>query len=81
MFGGVFLAILETQSLVKKFGQLTAVDDFTVAVEAGGVFGLLGPNGAGKTTVIKMLITLLNPTSGRASEVPHAREVKPRWRR
>ena len=58
------MAILETQSLTRRFGKLTAVDALTVNVERGEVFGLLGPNGAGKTTVIKMLTTLLPPTSG-----------------
>lgn len=50
-------AILETVSLTRRFGTLTAVDALTVSVNAGEVFGLLGPNGAGKTTVIKMLTT------------------------
>jgi len=60
------MPILETASLTRCFGQLKAVDSFSVAVEAGEVFGLLGPNGAGKTTVIKILTTLLPPTSGTA---------------
>ncbi|HEY9604681.1 MAG TPA: ATP-binding cassette domain-containing protein [Allocoleopsis sp.] len=58
--------ILETQGLTRQFGKMTAVDGLTIAVEAGEVFGLLGPNGAGKSTAIKMLTTLLPPTSGRA---------------
>lgn len=58
--------ILETEALTRRFGELTAVDKLTIAVQAGEVFGLLGPNGAGKTTAIKMLTTLLPPTSGRA---------------
>jgi len=58
--------ILETEALTRCFGKLKAVDALSVAVEAGEVFGLLGPNGAGKTTVIKMLTTLLPPTSGTA---------------
>src|SRR5581483_1091864 len=58
--------VLETRSLTRRYGKLTAVDELTVEVEAGEAFGLLGPNGAGKTTVIKMLTTLLPPTSGRA---------------
>ncbi len=58
--------ILETQALTRTFGRLTAVNPMTISVARGEVFGLLGPNGAGKTTVIKMLITLLPPTSGRA---------------
>ncbi|HMG35546.1 MAG TPA: ATP-binding cassette domain-containing protein [Blastocatellia bacterium] len=58
--------ILETQALTRRFGSLTAVDAVTLSVTPGEVFGLLGPNGAGKTTTIKMLITLLPPTSGAA---------------
>jgi ABC-2 type transport system ATP-binding protein len=58
------MAILETQSLTRRFGGLAAVDGLTLSVERGEVFGLLGPNGAGKTTLIKMLTTLLPPTSG-----------------
>ncbi len=61
------MAILETEVLTKKFGSLVAVSDFTVSIESGSVFGLLGPNGAGKTTVIKILTTLIPPTSGQAS--------------
>lgn len=60
------MAILETWSLTRRFDELVAVDALTVTVEAGEVFGLVGPNGAGKTTVIKMLVTLLPPTSGTA---------------
>jgi ABC-2 type transport system ATP-binding protein len=60
------MTILETEALTRRFGKLAAVDGLTVSVERGEVFGLLGPNGAGKTTVIKMLTTLLPPTSGAA---------------
>ena len=60
------MAILETQALTRRFKTLTAVDSLNLTVETGEVFGLLGPNGAGKTTVIKMLTTLLPPTSGHA---------------
>jgi ABC-2 type transport system ATP-binding protein len=58
--------IIETSALTRRFGNLTAVDRLNLSVDAGEVFGLLGPNGAGKTTVIKMLTTLLPPTSGQA---------------
>src|SRR5215211_5926425 len=58
------MTILETQALTRRFGALTAVDALTISVERGEVFGLLGPNGAGKTTVIRLLTTLLPPTSG-----------------
>jgi ABC-2 type transport system ATP-binding protein len=60
------MKVLETKSLTKKFGKLTAVDGMTISIEQGEVFGLLGPNGAGKTTAIKMLTTLLPSTSGKA---------------
>jgi len=59
--------VLRTENLTKRFGELVAVNELTLSVEDGEVFGLLGPNGAGKTTTIKMLNTLLPPTSGSAS--------------
>ena len=59
--------IIETSALTKRFQQVTAVDSLTLAVSEGQVFGLLGPNGAGKSTVMKMLVTLLTPTSGTAT--------------
>ncbi len=61
------LDIIETYSLTKKFGDLTAVNNISFSVKKGEIFGFLGPNGAGKTTTIKMLTTLLNPTSGTAT--------------
>ena len=60
------MKVIETIALTRRFGDLTAVDALNLTVDSGEVFGLLGPNGAGKTTVIKMLTTLLPPTSGRA---------------
>jgi len=57
---------IEAYDLVKRFGDHVAVDHITFTVGEGEVFGLLGPNGAGKSTIIKMLTTLLPPTSGRA---------------
>lgn len=56
--------IIEVQNLTKKFGDFVAVKDVSFAVEEGGIFAFLGPNGAGKSTTIKMLTTLLHPTSG-----------------
>ena len=56
--------MIKVQNLVKRFGELTAVDDVSFEVQRGEVFAFLGPNGAGKTTTIKMLTTLLRPTSG-----------------
>ena len=58
---------IETFRLTKTFGDLTAVDALTLSIEAGSIFGLLGSNGAGKSTTIKMLVTLLPVTSGRAT--------------
>src|ERR671928_2175221 len=57
---------IEVRSIVKKFGDFTAVDGISFAVEEGEIFGLLGPNGAGKSTLIRMLVTLLPPTAGTA---------------
>lgn len=58
--------VLEIKQLTRRFGSVAAVDGLTLSVNAGEVFGLLGSNGAGKTTTIKMLTTLLPPTSGEA---------------
>lgn len=58
--------IIETKELTKKFGNFVAVDRVNLSVKEGEVFGLLGPNGAGKSTTIRMLTTLLTPTSGTA---------------
>lgn len=55
-----------TDSLTKQYGSLTALDRFDLQVEQGSIFGLLGPNGAGKTTLIRILTTLMRPTSGTA---------------
>lgn len=54
------------RNITKVFGDLRAVDDFSLEVAPGTIFGLLGPNGAGKTTLLKILTTLLRPTSGDA---------------
>lgn len=56
--------IISVKNLTKKFGELTAVDDISFEVKQGEIFAFLGPNGAGKTTTIKMLTTLLKPTTG-----------------
>jgi ABC-2 type transport system ATP-binding protein len=58
--------IIETENLTRKFGNLTAVDNLTLSVEEGEVFGFLGPNAAGKTTTVRMLCCLISKTSGKA---------------
>ncbi|MGE5775903.1 MAG: ABC transporter ATP-binding protein, partial [Chloroflexota bacterium] len=56
--------LIETRNLVKKYGDFVAVNNVSFDVRSGEVFGFLGPNGAGKTTTIKMIVGLLQPTSG-----------------
>lgn len=59
-------AAIEVKNIVKKFDDFTAVDGISFTVDQGEIFGLLGPNGAGKSTLIRMLTTLIPPTSGSA---------------
>lgn len=59
--------ILETRNLKKTFGRVRAVEDVSLRVPAGQVYGFLGPNGAGKTTTISMILGLLHPTAGQVS--------------
>jgi len=56
--------IISARGLTKRFGDFTAVDDLTLAIEAGSIFAFLGANGSGKSTTIRMLIGLLQPTAG-----------------
>ncbi len=58
--------MIRTISLTKRFGEITAVEGLNLEVAEGEVFGFLGPNGAGKTTTVRMLATLIAPTSGQA---------------
>ncbi|GAA0813570.1 ABC transporter ATP-binding protein [Spirilliplanes yamanashiensis] len=60
------VAALCTENLSKRYGRLLALDDLTLDVAPGEVFGFLGPNGAGKSTTIRLLLGLARPTSGRA---------------
>jgi ABC-2 type transport system ATP-binding protein len=62
---------IEAENLTKRFGSFVADDEVSFAVQAGETYGILGPNGAGKTTLIRMLTTLLPPTSGRARVKGH----------
>src|SRR3712207_415162 len=60
-------ALIETRNLTKRYGsRITAVDGLNLAVRRGEVYGFLGPNGAGKTTTLRMLLGLIEPTSGAA---------------
>ncbi|MEL7497069.1 MAG: ABC transporter ATP-binding protein [Planctomycetota bacterium] len=60
-------SLVEINSLTKEFGNFLALDDVTLTIDSGEVFGLLGPNGAGKSTLIRTLLGFLNPTSGSSS--------------
>ena len=57
---------IRTDQLTKRFGDLAAVDGFTLSVTEGEIFGLVGPDGAGKTTVMRLLTSIMEPTSGEA---------------
>ncbi len=59
-------ALVQTQGLTRRYDDLTALDSLNLEVEQGSIFGFIGPNGAGKTTTIRILCTLLEPTSGEA---------------
>ena len=65
------MAIIETFGISRNFGKTAAVEDLTLAVEAGEVLGFLGPNGAGKTTTIRMLAGMITPTKGHAVVAGH----------
>ena len=64
-------APIEASGLVRRFGDLVAVDGVDLAVQEGEVFGFLGPNGAGKSTTVRMLVTLLRPSDGTARVAGH----------
>jgi ABC-2 type transport system ATP-binding protein len=66
------MALVEIRGLVKQYGDLTALKGLNLTVEEGAVFGFVGPNGAGKTTTMRILATLLAPTSGEARVAGHA---------
>lgn len=64
---GAAKPMIEAAHLTKRFGDLAAADDITLSIATGEIFGLIGANGAGKSTLVKMLTTLLPPSSGTAS--------------
>lgn len=73
--------IIETRGLVKRYGKLTAIDDLSLHVERGAIYGFVGPNGAGKTTTMRILTTLITPNAGKAyvagySVTDYPREVR-----
>ncbi len=70
-------AIIELQGVTKRYGDLMAVDDLTLSIEQGAVFGFIGPNGAGKTTTMRILTTLLRPTAGDAWVAGHSVSDEP----
>ena len=57
--------LLEISGVTKRYDGVTAVDDLSLTIESGGIYGLLGPNGAGKTTTIRMIMGIINPDEGR----------------
>ena len=70
--------IIEFQGLTKRYGALTALNELTLSIKEGAVFGFIGPNGAGKTTTMRILTTLLKPTSGKAWVAGHSVTADPR---
>jgi ABC-2 type transport system ATP-binding protein len=71
-------AIIETKNLTKRYGKLVAVNDLSLTVEQGAIYGFVGPNGAGKTTTMRMLTTLLRPTGGEARVAGYSIARQPR---
>jgi ABC-2 type transport system ATP-binding protein len=69
--------MIAVESLVKRYGSFTAVDDVSLSVDPGEIHGFLGPNGAGKTTTIRMIAGLLKPTSGRVTINGHDLAAEP----
>lgn len=63
--------VIQTNALTKRFGNSRGIQDVTLDIERGEIFGLLGPNGAGKSTTLRCLLGLLRPTSGRCSIFDH----------
>jgi ABC-2 type transport system ATP-binding protein len=73
-------SVLELEHVTRRFGEFTAVQDVSLAIPRGSIYGFLGPNGAGKTTTIRMIFDIIKPTSGRITILgaPSALEVRTR---
>jgi ABC-2 type transport system ATP-binding protein len=69
--------MIQTANLTRFFGSLAAVQDLSLTVEPGELFGFVGPNGAGKTTTIRMIVGLLRPSSGTVSVAGHDVQTEP----
>lgn len=59
------MKVIEIENLIKKYDSLTAVDNVSISIEEGEIYGLLGPNGAGKSTLISIIASLIKPTEGK----------------
>lgn len=73
--------VLRVEGVVKKYGDKIAVNDVSLSVQRGEIYGLLGPNGAGKTTLMSIIAGILDPTEGRVEVLggdPHDREIRAR---
>lgn len=70
--------IIEIKGLTKRYGSFTALEELNLAVEEGAVVGFIGPNGAGKTTTMRIITTLLKPTSGEAWVAGHSVRTSPK---
>ena len=70
--------MIETRGLTKKYGDMYAIRDINLDLDEGDLFGFIGPNGAGKTTTMRIIATLLNPTSGEAYVCGNSIYTKPK---
>ena len=71
--------VVEVRGLIRKYGDLVAVNDVSFTVKRGEMFGLIGPDGAGKTTTIRMLLGLVTPTAGTAVFVNRKGALRRFW--
>lgn len=67
-----FLSALSLQNVSKTYGDFTAVDDISLSIPRGSIYGFLGPNGAGKTTTIRMILEIIKPSNGQVSILGHS---------